>query len=239
MSEPKVVKGQYFDVAVDVTSLALVGLTGWIFLCGLQTKNLTHQINTSDDAIRDCQDPEQVPWRVLNANSQQKDMSGTGLHNRAQGAVIRAIYGKTLPYRFIESEPGNDAVDQGYWEGPFMLTNWQEGAGDGANVSSQFTFASDGAVPWIPSTAEILVALGLTPLTATVSTLWTGTISLKTAGSTVTATTPGGVTLTVNPAGTSVSGTWTTTGSKVVTLTETFAEASNSPLVTAKTVVVS
>lgn len=237
MSPPMVVRGQYFDVAVEADPVGAPGI--YTLICGLNTRNLTHQINTSDDAIRNCQDPEQIPWRVLNATSQQKDMSGTGLYNRAQGLLIRTIYGKTLNYRFIESEPGNDAIFQGYWQGPFKFTNWQEGASDGGNVTAQFTFASDGEVPWVASTAEILVALTLTPLTATATTLWTGTIGAKTAGSTITATTTGGVMLTVNPAGTSVTGTWPTTGSKVVTLTETFAEASNSPLVTTKTVVVS
>lgn len=239
MSVPSIVKGQFWSIAVE----PVPNSGDFITICGLTTRNMTHQVNTSDDSIRDCNDPISVPWRVLNAQSQQKDMSGTGLHNRAQANLIRSILGLTLRYRMIESEPGGDLVDQGYWQGPFMLTNWQEGAADGANVTSQFTFASDGLVTWVATTAELLVALGLTPLTATANTPWTGTLSAMTPGSTVTATTVGGVTLTVTRVGDAttgtVSGTFLTTGSKVVTLTETFAEATNSPLVTPKTVVVS
>lgn len=240
MSVPSIVKGQYWDVAVDVTSLGLAGLTGFVIICGLNTKSLTHQVNTNDEAVRDCEQPEQVPWRVVNTTSQQKDMSGTGLHNRAQTNVIRAIFGQSLPYRIIEGEPGADLVSQGYWEGPFVFTNWQEGATDGTNVSSQMTWVSDGQVDWISSTAPSLATLGLTPLTATVSTLWTGTVTGVAAGSTVAATTPG-ITLTVTGTGTTrtITGTWPTTGSKVVTLIETNAKSPDSPKTGTKTVVVS
>lgn len=239
MSVPSIVKGQYWDVAVDVTTLALAGITGWVYLCGLNTRNITHQTNTTDEAIRDCSQPAETPWRILSATSQQKDIAGTGLHNRAQTNVIRAIDGKSLPYRFIEGEPGDDLVSQGYWEGPFMLTNWQEGAADSTNVTSQFSWASDGEILWVNTTAPTLVALGLTPLTATASTLWTGTLTGFATGSEVTATTVGGVVLTVDLDAGTVTGTFVATGSKVVTLTEINAEASNSPLVTTKTVVVS
>lgn len=235
MSLPKIVKGQFWNIAVET-----VPDSGEFFtICGLTTRNITHQVNTSDNSLRDCERPEQVPWRTVNATSQQKDMSGTGLHNRAQGNLIRSIFGLTLNYRMIEAEPGGDLVDQGYWEGPFMLTNWQEGAADGTDVTSQFTFASDGEVEWVTTTAITLLALGLTPLTATASTPWTGTLSGYAVGSTVTATTVGGVILTVDLDAGTITGTFTATGSKVVTITESNAEASNSPVVTTKTVVVS
>jgi hypothetical protein len=150
MSTPTIVKGQYFDVAVKAP-----GASVFTYLCGLNTRNLTHQVNTSDEAVPDCDAPATVPWRVLNATSQQKDMSGTGVHNIAQADLIRSIFGQTLNYRFIEAQPdaadANDKDQIGYWEGPFMLTNWQQGATDGANVTSQFTFSSDGEVEWTPA----------------------------------------------------------------------------------------
>lgn len=240
MSVPSIVKGQYWDIAVDTTSLGLAGLTGWVYLCGLSSKNFTHQVNTNDESYRDCEKPQQVPWRVVNTTSQQKDIAGTGLHNRAQANLMRALIGKSLPYRFIEGEPGDDVVSQGYWEGPFVLTNWQEGAGDGANVSSQFTWVSDGQVDWIGTTAPALAVLGLTPLTATQNTLWTGTVTGVARGSDVSATTPGvALTVTGDGATRTVTGTFPTTGSKVVTLTEVNSFASDSPKTGTKTVVVS
>lgn len=238
MSKPSVVKGGYFDVAVDPD-----GTGEFMYLCGLNTRALTHQVNTSDEVVPNCQEPEEVPWRELQANSQQKSMSGTGVHNRAQTALIRDIVGKTKTCRFIEGEPENDAVSQGYWEGPFMLTNWQEGATDKQNVTSQFSFESDGEIVWVNTSAPTLVALGLTPLTATSATPWTGTVSGFALGSvlSVVATGATGVSIAQDP-GTGewkIHATWASTGSKTVTITETNAGATNSPLATSKTVVVS
>lgn len=227
MSVPSIVKGQYFDVAVDVTSLGLPDLTGFVVICGLNTRNLTHQINTSDEAVRDCEQPEQVPWRVVNTTSQQKDMSGTGLHNRAQTNVLRAIFGKKLPYRFIEGEPGDDLVSQGYWEGDFVFSNWQEGASDGTNVSSQMTWLSDGEVIWVSTIAPVLANLTLSDVAANAGDLWSATITGRMPGSTVTATASDGTILTV--VGATVSGTFEDAGTPTVTLVESNAEASNSP----------
>lgn len=238
MSKPSVVKGGYFDVAVDPD-----GTGEFIYLCGLNTRNLTHQVNTTDEIVPTCQSPEEVPFRVLAATSQQKDMSGTGLHNRAQTALLRSILGRSLTYRFVEGEPSNDAVSQGYWQGPFVLTNWQEGAADKQNVTSQLTFASDGDVLWVDGTAPTLVALSLTPLTATATILWTGALTGVAQGSAIIVTSTGATGLVARQSPTtgawSISGTWATTGSKTLTITETNPEAANSPLITSKTVVVS
>lgn len=237
MTTPTTVKGQYFDVAVDVTSLNLAGQTGFIYLCGLNTKNLTHQINTSDEALGDCDKPGTAPWRVLNDTSQQKDMAGTGVHNLANSSLIRAIFGKTLPYRFIEAQAGatiNDKDMLGYWEGPFKFTNWQEGATEGANVTSQFTFASDGQVNWVDMSA--LDTLTVSPVVATQNVEYTGTISHTTPGSTITATSTGATPVVT---GNVVKATWTTPGAKTLTLVETLAGSAGSPKTTTTTVTVS
>jgi hypothetical protein len=238
MTTPTTVKGQYFDVAVDVTSLNLAnGVTGFVYLCGLNTKNLTHQINTNDEAIPDCDRPGDVAWRVLNATSQQKDMAGTGVHNLANSSLIRAIYGKSLPYRFIEAQPGTTTNDKdmlGYWEGQYMFTNWQEGANDGTNVTSQFTFASDGPVLWVDMTS--LDTLTVSPATGAINVEYTGTISHRTPGSTITATSTGATPVIT---GNVVKATWTTAGAKTLTFVETLAGATGSPKTTATTVTVS
>ena len=233
MSVPSIVKGQYFDVAVDPE-----GDGNFVYLCGLNTRNLTHQVNTNDEAVPDCEKPGTVAWRVLNATSQQKDMAGTGLHNLEQSGLIRSIFGKTLTYRFIEAQPGATADDKatiGYWEGPFMMTNWQEGASDGTNVTSQFTFSSDGEIPWIP--AATLAALGVSPSTATSGSPFTGTISGRTPGSTITATSTGASGISV--IGNTVTATWATTGSKTLTLVETLTDADGSPRTSTATITVS
>lgn len=162
MSVPQIVKGGYFDVAVDATNLGVSGVTGWVHLCGLNTRNLTHQVNTSDEAVPDCDNPARTPWRVLNDTSQQKDMAGSGLYNIEQEDLLRAMFGKTLPMRFIKARPDatdpNIKVPIGAWGGPFKFSNWQEGASDGTNVTAGFTFNSDGEVLWIPAATLIAEA---------------------------------------------------------------------------------
>jgi len=244
MTVPSTVKGGYFDVAVDVTTLGLLDgggspITGYVIICGLNTRSLTHQINTSDEAVPNCQDPEEVPWVSRNANSQEKNMSGTGLHNRAQTNVIRAVYGRTLPYRFIEGEPGNDLVSQGYWEGPFLFQQWQEGATDKQNVTSQFTWQSDGIVDWVSTTAPTLATLTATPLTGTAATPWSGVVSGRHAGSEISIVATGATAVSYDDATNTIHATWATAGSKSVKVTETFAEATNSPKLTTLTVVIS
>lgn len=243
MSEPKVVHGGYFDVQVDVSDLALTdsdgdALSGFVTLCGLTSKTLTHQFNTSDQVIPPCGNPEAVPHVSRIVNSQEKNIAGTGLHNRGQTNIIRAILGKTLTYRFVEGEPGNDLVSQGYWEGPFLFSNWQEGATDyKGNVTSQFAFASDGEVNWFSTTAPALVALTLGTSAATAGSAWTSTVTGLTANSTLGAVAADGTVLTVTDG--SISGTFETAGTVSVTLTEINPEASNSPKVTTVSVTVS
>jgi hypothetical protein len=244
MSQPDTVKGGYFDVAVDVTNQGVTdsggnSLSGYVVICGLNTRNLTHQVNTSDEAVPNCQDPEAVPWVSRNANSQEKNMSGTGLHNRAQTNVIRAIFGKTLPYRFIEGEPGNDLVSQGYWQGPYLFNQWQEGATDKQNVTSQFSWQSDGEVDWVSTTSPTLATLTATPLTGTAATPWSGVISGRTAGSTISVVATGATAVSFDDATNTIHATWATSGSKTVKVNETNAEANNSPHLTTLTVVIS
>jgi hypothetical protein len=72
-----------------------------------------------------------------------------------------------------------------------------------------------------------LAALTLSPTSATAGSAYSGTISGKTSGSTITATSSDGTTLTVS--GTTVSGTFSAAGTPTITLTETLAGATNSP----------
>lgn len=238
MSIPKIVKGQYFDVAVDATSLNIDGITGWTVICGLTSRSFTEAYQTQKEYLRDCGDPTMVPFGVLNITGQDFTIAGTGLHNRSQGPLVRAIGGKSLPYRFIEGEPTDDAVDLGYYEGNFVMTNRQQTAADGTNVTSQFNWESDGLVIHYDTAAEAaLGTLTVSPLTATADSAWTGTITGKTAGSEVTATANDGTPLTVT--GSSITGTFADTGTVTVTIKEELAGAPNTPKLTTITVTVS
>lgn len=236
MSVPKTVHGGYFIVAVEADPTNNPG--DYVQICGLNSKTLAHQSSTSTESVPDCGNPEAVPWDDLVINSQSKQISGTGVHNRAQSALIRSILMQTLNYRFIESEPGTDLVGQGYWQGKFTLSSWTEGATNiKGNVTSDFTWPSSGEVDWYDTTAPSLVALTLTPLAATANTEWTGTVSGTADQSELNVSAPGATDVSVD--GNTITATWATTGAKTVTVTESDPEATNSPKATAFTVVVS
>lgn len=119
------------------------------------------------------------------------------------------------------------------------------GSSASSNVYTVQVSASDGALSdsktltvTVTNVAEItLAALTLSPLTATAGSAYSGTISGKTAGSSITATSSDGTTLAVS--GTTVSGTFSSAGSPTVTLTETIADAANSPWTSTATITVS
>lgn len=237
MSVPATVHGGYFLIAVEDDPTNAPG--DFKIICGLTSKTLAHQSSTSTEAVPDCGNPEAVPWDDLVINSQSKQMSGSGTHNRNQTALIRKILMQTLRYRFIEGEPGTDLIGQGYWEGKFTLTSWTEGATViKGNVTSDFTWPSSGEPLWFDTTAPTLIALTLTPLVATATDPWTGTLSGMADMSELDVSAPGATDVSVGP-GAEVHATWATAGSKVVTVTESDPEATNSPKATAFTVVVS
>lgn len=234
MSVPKVVKGQYWYITVSID-----GGTTYQQVCGLTQRNRTRQAQTSREYIRDCGDPQSIPDGVVNITGQTADMSGTGLYNRAQGPLIRRIFGQSLPYRFYEAEDANDPVDSGYWSGNYVLSNFQEGAADGTNVTAQFTWESDGPQTYTPGADTIVLdPLFLTPTTATHGVTYTGTIQGATTGSTLAVTSSDGTSLTVTGTGATrtISGTFTNPGNDTLTIVETLTAAPNSPKTTTASV---
>jgi hypothetical protein len=233
MSIPSIVKGQYFDVVVDATNLGVADLTGWVVLCGLTSRSFTEAYQTNKEYLRDCGDPTMVPFGVINITGQDFTIGGTGVHNRAQGGLVRKLAGESLPYRFIEGEQSDDAVDLGYYEGNFVLTTRQHTAADGTNVTAQFTWESDGLVQHHSgASGAALASLTIAPLTATADTEWTGTITGKTS-----AIADDGTPLTVT--GSTITGTVPDAGSVIVTVTEELPGAPNTPKFANYTVVVS
>lgn len=230
MSVPKYVSGNYFSVAVSLDN----GAT-FTPVCGLTSRNLTRALQTNDQYVRDCSDPQSVPFRVVNPTGQSFDIAGTGVYNRAQADFVRSLFGRSLPYRYIAGEDAADPVDSGYWQGNFILTNDQVGAADGTNVTSQFSWQSDGVVAWVAG-ADIIVLdpLQVTPKTATRAVAYTGTITGATTGSTFTAASSDATTLTVSGTGATrtIGGTFAAAGLPVITITETLTGATNSPKVT-------
>lgn len=227
MSVPSVVKGQFFSVAVDPQRDGT-----FTTICGMTTRSFTETANTNNQTLRDCDDPTSIPFQTVDVQSLAAAISGAAVYNRAQADLMRNLIGRSFPYRFIAGEDAQDPIDSGYYEGDFVLTSRSIEAGDGGNVTSSLTWASDGAYGWVPG-AEIIILdiLDLTPRTATINTTYTGTIAGCTAGSTVTVTSSDNTTMTVSGNGTtrSLGGTFTTKGNKTLIIKEVLVGASNTP----------
>lgn len=150
MSQPDIVRGTYIDILLGD------GATPEVFtpVCGITTRQFTSQINTNDSFIPDCDDPEDVPIRRLIPTGRQWDLSGDGLYNLAQEAILRSAEGVTLNYRFRIRRPAGSIVGTGYYEGPGMLTQRQIGgnSGNGEFGSISLAIASDGTWVWVPAT---------------------------------------------------------------------------------------
>ena len=109
-------------------------------------------------------------------------------------------------------------IDTGLTNGTAYFYKVQAFGGGGTGPASAEATATPSAT---------LQALTLAPTSATAGTAYTGTISGKTCGSTITASSSDGTTLTVS--GTSVTGTVSAAGSPTITLTETLSGATNTP----------
>lgn len=140
MSAPDIVIGTYVSVLVEDPDNAGTYIT----LCGMTTRNLTEQVQTRDRYLRDCAEPEGIPFRVLIATGKQWDMSASGLYNRAQAALVSSLVGVKANYRYLIGEPADDAVYTSYFAGRAMLTQRQITGGDDDDVGAELTWASDG-----------------------------------------------------------------------------------------------
>lgn len=121
----------------------------YVKLCGVQTSGFNRAVATSDRAVRDCDFPGRPPERRIRVNSTSRTLTGTGLYNVDQIALLEALPGKHRNYRFqlVDlSDPDNEAGDEiGMWAGPGVCTTLNISAEDNADGTLAITIESDGA----------------------------------------------------------------------------------------------
>lgn len=140
MARPKILRGTYVNILMGNGA----GPEVFSPLCGLTTRTFTHQVNTNDQFVRDCADPEDIPSRETTSTGEQWDMSGSGLVNRTQLAEVQAAVGQVKNYRFELGEPAGDLVYGGYYSGAAKLTTLTITGSDGEFTSIDLTFVSEG-----------------------------------------------------------------------------------------------
>jgi len=141
MAQPDIIRGTYFVLAMGDGATPTETFTG---LCGITTRTLTAQANTADQFTRDCADPEDTPIRNLIVTGRQWSLSGEGSLNRAQLEDLNAAFGIPKNYRFYYTEPSDDEVFQGYYEGRAILVTKTITGGDDQFATLSLQFESDG-----------------------------------------------------------------------------------------------
>lgn len=148
MSKPDTLRGTYVEILMgDGESPQLFSV-----LCGINTRSITDQVNTSDSFVRDCADPEDIPIRELILSGRQWSMRGSGQMNRALLKDLDAAVGKIKDYRFfIRAKQGETALDDplnGYYGGQAAITSKVINGNDGDYVNIDVAFESHGAWEW-------------------------------------------------------------------------------------------
>lgn len=141
MARPNTLQGKYINLRLGD------GATPEVFniVCGLIDKSFTNQVNTNDQFIPDCADPESIPWREVVETGRQKDISGSGFLNRANLADMHAALGQKRNWRYEFDEPTGDTVYGGYWGGVGVMTNFEVTGTQDDLVSVTLTVVSHGA----------------------------------------------------------------------------------------------
>ncbi len=147
MAQPDIIRGTYFVLAMGDDGSP----ENFTALCGITTRTFTDQVNTTDQFTRDCADPENIPIRRLITTGRQWSLAGEGSLNRADLEDIIAAQGVTKNYRFYYTEPADDEVYRGYWEGAAKIVNRTVTGSDDNFATLSLQIESDGEWVWYPT----------------------------------------------------------------------------------------
>lgn len=143
MARPTISKGSY----INILARTATGPDVYSPLCGITTKRLQAQANTSDVYTRDCADPEDVPTRELSVTGKLWSLSGSGVLNREQFELLRTLHAEKEMYRFEVGADASAAADGGYYGGGAVLTSMNITGEDGGIIQVELTIESSG--PWV------------------------------------------------------------------------------------------
>jgi hypothetical protein len=141
MALPKILRGTYFSLMAGDGATPTEAFTA---ICGIETRSFTSQTNTNDVFTRDCANPEDVPIRRVIPTGKQWDLTGEGSLARENLETLQGLDdGQPHNFRFVFTEPADDEVYQGFYEGAAVITNISITAADEAFATISITLASD------------------------------------------------------------------------------------------------
>lgn len=147
MAQPDIIRGTYFVLAMGNGAEPET----FLGLCGITTRSFAYTANTADQFIRDCADPTDVPIRRAIVTGEQWQLSGSGSLNRENIDTILAAKGQPKNYRFYWTEPDDDEVYAGYFEGQGILSSLTIEGSDEAFATISIEITSDGEFVFVPT----------------------------------------------------------------------------------------
>ena len=147
--------------------------------CGITglTRNVT--TNTNDVSLPPCDDPEAIIWLGIDAVSKRMTLtfSGTLADN---SLPVWDDYSMGNEMRWVRWYRNLGAPNQGYWEGPALLTEYSEESSDRGRYTNSGTIIFDGepewhAIPPAPGVTTGVTIPGTAPVVGTPFTAVTGT----------------------------------------------------------------
>lgn len=121
--------------------------------CGLTSKGFNQSATTQETVVPDCDDPD-APASVERAvDALSGEISGSGVLAMGSRNTYETWYRSGLKKKcriYLDTTLANSG---GYWEGYFLLTQWNVTAQRGQKINTELTMQSDGDIAWTDADA--------------------------------------------------------------------------------------
>jgi len=136
--------------------------------CGITGLTRSVTTNTNDVSLPPCDDPEAIIWLGIDAVSKRMTLTFTGtLADNALPVWDDFSMGNDM--RWVRWYRNIGAPNQGYWEGPALLTEYSEESADRGRYTNSGTLIFDGQPEWVSIPPAPSVTTGVSiPTTAPV-----------------------------------------------------------------------
>lgn len=111
--------------------------------CGLTTKSLDSQAETSDTIVPDCADPDAPAWKERAVTALSRDFSGSGVLAKESVKMWDDWYKSGLSKNCKVQVPGTGWLT---WTGKYLLTNFKITGERGTKVQVEVSMSSDGEI---------------------------------------------------------------------------------------------
>lgn len=124
-------------------------------VCGLETTGINESAQSSDRYVRDCTAPATPPTRKIRVTGVTWSISGSGLANSEQFALLKAAIGKHRNWQVIPldtTDPDTPAgTALGTFEGQGVLTARSIASVADGFATLELTIEGEGDLEWNPA----------------------------------------------------------------------------------------